>query len=146
MKSYRPLHPTIIVRLSSTILEQEIIQAKKRFNYITVKDIRAELLEPGIVLPGPGCNIFINEALSSIEFNNFLALKQVAKHDGFEYVWHSVGKFLARWKDRSSTHIITFVADLRSILKLYRAPARERILMDTTFSPHLKKVPHLKST
>ena len=69
----------MIVRLSSPPFAQEIIKVKKRFNYFTVADIKTELLKPEITLPGPGCKVFINEALSNIEYNNFNALKEVAK-------------------------------------------------------------------
>ena len=82
------------------LIKQESFNKKRAFIYLKVAD----------------------EALSSFQLKSFLALKELAKSNGFKYVWHSCGQFLARWRDGRAVHVSSSVEDLIIILKVYHAP------------------------
>ena len=94
--------------------------AKRTFICFRVADMNPG--HAGNDLATANCKIFINEAISSFQFKRFFALKEVVKGNGFEYIWHSCGQFLGRWRKGGSVHVFSSVEDQSMILKAYRAP------------------------
>ena len=84
-------------------------------NYLTTNDIDSELLGPATAVCMPNNKIFINEKLTHEKFQTFKSLRSIAQKMGFKYVWHSGGRFLARYKGGERVHSFVTAADLQAI-------------------------------
>ena len=113
--------PSCIVRLSNSSLVRDVMRAKRALenNYLTINNIKPELLGPEAASCVPKQKIFINEMLPQEKFLNFKNLRPIAQELGFKYVWHAGGRFLARRKGGERSHVFASAADLQAIQASY---------------------------
>lgn len=102
----------IVVKLSSKFKRDEMLAAVKNKKHST-----PNRSGPGLSVDNISDNIFINEHLS---YGTKLILKQakdMAKQNGFKYVWVRDGRVLVRKSDRSSVINISSDDDVKTKIK-----------------------------
>ena len=99
---------SILATLSYRELVHRFIFAKNSYSYFSTNDLDTRLLDLTIASRVPANRkIFMNDALSSAEFERFLLLKDIDKSLGFKYIWHRAEKFLIRKGDKDRrVHVI----------------------------------------
>ena len=109
--------PSYVVRLGSSALVRDVMRARRALNnnYLTTNDIDSELLGPALAFCMPNNKIFINEKLTHEKLQAFKSLRSIAQKMGFKYVWHSGGRFLARYKGGEHAHSFVTAADFQTI-------------------------------
>ena len=110
-----PNHTAFIVILKNPELVQTVMSAKKLFNYLTTKDISLSSLNSEVAIALPDRKIFINEVLSNFERSQYILIKENAKKLGFKYVWYNNGDFLVKWGERTRSHAVKTISDLKTI-------------------------------
>ena len=125
-----PKYPSFIITLKSSETVNMLMIAKKSCNYFSTKDINLSLLNPEVASALPDKKIFINEVLSPSNQLQYLSVKEAAKSLGFKFVWHSAGRFLARWREGMRVHEVQSVNDLYAILQTYKYPNTDQNLLN----------------
>ena len=111
--------PSIIPRLTSSRMVQQIMLSKRSKNYFSTNDIDHSILSNTDFPNLPPTKIIINSVLSSIEYKQFSSLKTVARSLGFKFVWHKEGKFLVKRRSGDRAHYFSSVTELRAIWACY---------------------------
>ena len=104
--------PSFIVRSTTTHRAQQILSLKRIRNYYSTKDIDRSLLNEEFLSRLPTTKLFINGVLSPVEYKKYKSLKIIAINLGFSFIWHSGGKFFARWKNGYRAFIFNLEMDL----------------------------------
>ena len=112
-------YPSLILRLKSMNLVQQILLLKRSKSYFSTNDIDHTLLINTAFSNLSPTKIIINTVLSSIEYKHFSSLKVIARNLGFKYVWHKEGRFLVKRMSGDRAHYFTSATELRAIWECY---------------------------
>ena len=73
----------------------------------------------------PPIKFIINSVLSTVEYQRFSSLKDLATNLGFKYTWHREGKF--KFKDGVRAHFFNSDTDLSIIRNAYEKDLKNNI-------------------